>query len=98
MSDNDDTITITPETRAQAASTALELIELARDANATGIVDTSIVTAEKSREVTLGLLCLLTCAFNAVGNGHFNLGLSRTRELVKGVITMQMQAEAGDDD
>lgn len=95
MTDNNpDTSPIGPADRHQAASTALELIELARHTQATGVVDNAIVTATKPREMTLGLLCVLTCAFNAAGDGDFELGLARTRELVKGVMTMQAERDS----
>lgn len=90
---DDNTITLTPEIRSQAGSTALELMELARHANATGQVDSSIVTANEPMQVTLGMLFVFEAAFTALGVGDFDRGLAVTRELVKGV--MAKQAEGG---
>ncbi|BCO36849.1 hypothetical protein BMW24_018285 [Mycobacterium heckeshornense] len=80
-------IVIDGEVRRRAGSTALELLEMARCANATGVIDADTVTLNKEPVYTLlGVVFLMEVACTALGGNDFHRGLILVRELLKSVI------------
>jgi hypothetical protein len=79
-------VTIDAATFRQAGSTALEILEMTRQASHTGVLDREVVDTTDSMMVAMGTVFLMEAASLVAGHGSSEAGLAAVRDVIKAAL------------